>query len=239
MPGACRRCRRRRRDRRPGACAGRRPARQAVVVIDRDAQANGASIRNFGFVTVTGQQRGECWRRAHALARRLGRGGAEGRDPRSSSAASLIGRAPARGAWRCSRPSWPPRWARAASCWRPSRRANACPMLAPGAFAGALWSPHELRVESREAIPQLAAWLARAHRASRSCARRPSARSRRRRLETSRGHDRGRGRASSAPATISSRLFPERIAAYGLTRCKLHMLRAARRSARLRACPAR
>ena len=35
-----------------------------VVVIDRDAQANGASIRNFGFVTVTGQQRGECWRRA-------------------------------------------------------------------------------------------------------------------------------------------------------------------------------
>ena len=35
-----------------------------VVVIDRDAQANGASIRNFGFVTVTGQERGECWRRA-------------------------------------------------------------------------------------------------------------------------------------------------------------------------------
>jgi len=33
-------------------------------VIDRDAQANGASIRNFGFITVTGQQRGDCWRRA-------------------------------------------------------------------------------------------------------------------------------------------------------------------------------
>jgi len=32
-----------------------------VVVIDRDAQANGASIRNFGFVTVTGQQAGQCW----------------------------------------------------------------------------------------------------------------------------------------------------------------------------------
>ena len=31
-----------------------------VVVIDRDAQANGASIRNFGFVTVTGQQRGKA-----------------------------------------------------------------------------------------------------------------------------------------------------------------------------------
>src|SRR5277367_891224 len=35
-----------------------------VVVVDRDAQANGASIRNFGFVTVTGQQAGDCWRRA-------------------------------------------------------------------------------------------------------------------------------------------------------------------------------
>lgn len=35
-----------------------------VVVIDRDAQANGASVRNFGFVTVTGQQAGDCWRRA-------------------------------------------------------------------------------------------------------------------------------------------------------------------------------
>src|SRR5215475_15128999 len=35
-----------------------------VVVIDRDAQANGASVRNFGFITVTGQQRGTCWQRA-------------------------------------------------------------------------------------------------------------------------------------------------------------------------------
>jgi D-hydroxyproline dehydrogenase subunit beta len=25
-----------------------------VVVVDRDAQANGASVRNFGFITVTG-----------------------------------------------------------------------------------------------------------------------------------------------------------------------------------------
>jgi glycine/D-amino acid oxidase-like deaminating enzyme len=40
-----------------------------VVVIDRDAQANGASVRNFGFVTVTGQARGEVWRRARRSAR--------------------------------------------------------------------------------------------------------------------------------------------------------------------------
>jgi hypothetical protein len=35
-----------------------------VVVVDRDRQANGASIRNFGFITITGQQAGECRRRA-------------------------------------------------------------------------------------------------------------------------------------------------------------------------------
>src|ERR1700744_5202548 len=35
-----------------------------VVVIDRDAQANGASVRNFGFITVTGQERGSMWARA-------------------------------------------------------------------------------------------------------------------------------------------------------------------------------
>ena len=29
-----------------------------VVVVERDAACIGASIRNFGFVTVTGQQRG-------------------------------------------------------------------------------------------------------------------------------------------------------------------------------------
>ena len=35
-----------------------------VVVIERSVRANGASIRNFGFVTVTGQARGQSWRLA-------------------------------------------------------------------------------------------------------------------------------------------------------------------------------
>ena len=41
-----------------------------VVVIDRHARATGASIRNFGFVTVTGQERHDMWpmaRRARAI----------------------------------------------------------------------------------------------------------------------------------------------------------------------------
>ena len=37
------------------ALAAARRGKRAIVV-DRDAQANGASVRNFGFVTVTGQQ---------------------------------------------------------------------------------------------------------------------------------------------------------------------------------------
>jgi glycine/D-amino acid oxidase-like deaminating enzyme len=35
-----------------------------VEVVDRDVQCVGASIRNFGLITVTGQGRGDTWRRA-------------------------------------------------------------------------------------------------------------------------------------------------------------------------------
>ena len=35
-----------------------------VVLIEREVRANGASVRNFGFITVTGQERGESWRLA-------------------------------------------------------------------------------------------------------------------------------------------------------------------------------
>src|ERR1700690_2027151 len=39
-------------------------AGKRVALIERDARANGASIRNFGFITVTGQERGDSWRLA-------------------------------------------------------------------------------------------------------------------------------------------------------------------------------
>src|SRR3982751_2990509 len=35
-----------------------------VCVVERDAACVGASIRNFGFITVTGQGAGDTWRRA-------------------------------------------------------------------------------------------------------------------------------------------------------------------------------
>src|ERR1700759_4702764 len=39
-------------------------AGKRVAVIERDVRSNGASIRNFGFITVTGQERGDSWRLA-------------------------------------------------------------------------------------------------------------------------------------------------------------------------------
>lgn len=39
-------------------------AGKTVCVIERDSRANGASVRNFGFVTVAGQMAGAHWRRA-------------------------------------------------------------------------------------------------------------------------------------------------------------------------------
>src|SRR5215469_8028698 len=39
-------------------------AGKRVVVVERDVRANGASIRNFGFITVSGQERGDSWQLA-------------------------------------------------------------------------------------------------------------------------------------------------------------------------------
>ena len=132
-----------------------------VVVIDRDAAANGASIRNFGFVTVTGQQAGQCWERAMRsrevwaeVARAAGIAiehqgllvaarRPEARWVLESFASTAMGR----------------------DCrlLEPAQASEFVPTLRHDQIAGALYSPHELRVESRIAIPRLAAWLEAAH----------------------------------------------------------------------------
>lgn len=99
----------------------------------------------------------------------------------------------------------------------------AAPMLDP-ALVGALRSPHSLRVENRDAIPQLAAWLAsqgvdfRTRTAVRAVE--PGA------IHT--GTDTIRARhIVVCPGTDLVRLFPEVMACRGITLCKLHMLRLA------------
>lgn len=128
-----------------------------VAVIDRESQAIGASIRNFGFITVTGQAAGITWRRAlrsrdvwaemaakaHIAVHHRGLIVAA-RRPEALTVLEEFAGSPMGTACRI---------------LRGDALATAAPMVAPS-LAGALHSPHELRVESREAIPQLAAWLA-------------------------------------------------------------------------------
>lgn len=192
-----------------------------VVIIDRDAQANGASIRNFGFVTVTGQQQGECWRRAM-----------RSRDIWSEVAGPAGIGVIHRGLVVAGRR---PEAAAVLEAFAATDMGQECEMLTADAVAdrfpalkqpaAALYSPHELRVESRTAIPQLAAWLAEAHgvtflRSTEVHSVEPP------RLETSRGMVEAEA-AVVCPGDDFLGLFAERISAYGLTRCKLHMLRMA------------
>jgi FAD dependent oxidoreductase TIGR03364 len=88
-----------------------------------------------------------------------------------------------------------------------------------------LESTLELRVESREAIPRLAAWLANAHgvtfmrEATVSSIDMPE-------VHTSRGTVRA-DRVAVCPGDDFNGLYADRLSAYKLTRCKLQMLRLA------------
>jgi FAD dependent oxidoreductase TIGR03364 len=194
-----------------------------VVVVDRDAQANGASIRNFGFVTVTGQARGEMWARARRTRDVWAGIAAEaGIDVLHEGLLLTVRR---------------PESLAVLDAFLATEMGDGCRLLdpaevarlhpqmaAPGLLA-ALWSPHELRVESREAIPRMAAWLEHSHgvdfhRETTVLSVEAGA------LETSRGPIRAEAIAVCPGDDLFS-LFPDRIAGYGVTRCKLQMLRLA------------
>ncbi len=198
-----------------------------VVVIDRDAQSNGASVRNFGFVTVTGQKRGECWSRAK-----------RSRDVWAEVAALAGIEIVHRGLVVAARR---PEAARVLEAFSATEMGEGCELVgsvsAKARFpmlndvAAALYSPHEIRVESRTAIPRLADWLAEAHgvtflRGTSVLAVNPPS------VQTSRGLVEAEA-AIVCPGDDLVSLFPERLASYGLTRCKLHMLRLAPVASRL------
>ncbi|MDE2514431.1 MAG: FAD-dependent oxidoreductase, partial [Rhodospirillales bacterium] len=128
-----------------------------VTVLEREARAVGASIRNFGFITVTGQEAGPTWRRAR-----------RSRDVWAEIAPRAGIAIHQRGLLLCARRAEALAVIEAfaatdmgAACrvLRGREMERFAPALRPG-LAGALLSPHEIRVESREAIPQLTAWLA-------------------------------------------------------------------------------
>jgi len=194
-----------------------------VVVIDRDAQANGASVRNFGFITVTGQERGDMWRRACRTREVWAEVAAEASVPIQHQGLLLTARRPESVA--------------VLEAFLRTEMGVGCRLLAvgdlershPGLTApevlAALWSPHELRVESREAIPRLADWLASRHgvtfvRETTALIVETS------KVTTSRGVVEAEAIAV-CPGDDMTSLFPDQIAAHGVTRCKLQMLRLA------------
>jgi FAD dependent oxidoreductase TIGR03364 len=107
----------------------------------------------------------------------------------------------------------------------PSEARRRCPQLPAPEMAAVLESTIELRVESREAIPRLAAWLSSAYGVTflRNTTVRalemPS-------VHTSRGTVRAH-RVVVCPGDDFNGLYPERLGGYRLTRCKLQMLRLA------------
>ncbi len=200
------------------AMAGKR-----VVVLDRDPRANGASIRNFGFITVTGQERGDSW----SLAKRT-------RDVWAAVAPQAGIEVEQKGLILTVRR---PEAVAVAEALLATEMGEGCEWLdaaelrcrhgeiaAPEAL-GALISPHELRVESRTALPKLVAWLKAAHGVSfmpetavHSVA--PPL------IETSRGPVHAEV-AIVCPGDDLTTLFPDRVAAYRPRRCRLSMLRLA------------
>lgn len=192
-----------------------------VVVIDRDARAAGASVRNFGFVTVTGQQEGLVWRRAMRSRSVWAQIAPEAGIAVHQRGLLMVARRPAAMDVLEDFAAGP----MGAGCRLLDSAAlrAVAPMLDP-ALLGALQSPHELRVESRDAIPQLAAWLASQGVTflSRTAVRavEPGA------VHTASGTIRAR-HIVVCPGSDLVSLFPEVMARRGITLCKLHMLRLA------------
>jgi FAD dependent oxidoreductase TIGR03364 len=189
-----------------------------VVVIDRDARANGASVRNFGFVTVTGQERHEMWARARRTREVWSEVAAAAGIPIIHTGMWMLARRPE--AVDVLHAFLQTEMAAGCRLLTASEAQRRCPELRAAAV---LESTTELRVESREAIPKLAAWLAEAHNVHfvRNTAVLdvdvPV-------LRTSRGLMRA-DRVAVCPGDDFNSLFPGRLAQ--LTRCKLQMLRLA------------
>jgi len=198
-----------------------------VVVIDRDSFANGASIRNFGFVTVTGQQAGDCWQKAARSRQVWGEVAEAARIPLLQEGLTMTVRLPESetivDAFL--------KTEMGAECRRltPAEAVQKVPALRREIITSALYSPLEVRVESKDALPQIANWLEEAHevdflwQTSVNAIETPK-------LETSRGQVHAET-VIVCPGDDATTLYSERLAAYELTRCKLQMLRVTPRKA--------
>ena len=129
-----------------------------VIVVERDHRCVGASIRNFGFITVTGQPAGKTWQRARASRDIWAEVAPQAGIAIEHRGLWLLARRPLAGA--VLEAFMRTEMAESNLLVSASEAAAMAPMLRTEGASAAMYSPHELRVESRLAIPQLAAWLA-------------------------------------------------------------------------------
>ncbi len=193
-----------------------------VVVLDRDAQANGASIRNFGYVTVTGQSGAGTWQHAR-------RSRAVWDEIAPPAGIAILHRATAAVARTPEALAVLEEFARgemAAGCelLNAAQLRQRVPM-ANSSLIGGLWSPHERRVDAREAIPHLARHLENAYgvtmvRNAQVRAVEPPI------LETTAGTFHA-AHVVVCPGNDTLTLFPATLAAHRIRNCKLQMLRLA------------
>lgn len=136
----------------------------SVLIVEKNQSCVGASVRNFGFITVSGQSSKDTWRRARYS-----------RDVWASISEKAGIPIIHRGSWIvCQRPEA----LDVARSFLNTEMGTDCQLFSPKDFpnlesfgfkntsvlrldhaAGLLYSPHEFRVESREAIPMMADWL--------------------------------------------------------------------------------
>jgi FAD dependent oxidoreductase TIGR03364 len=194
-----------------------------VIVIDRDARAHGASVRNFGFVTVSGQERYIMWPRAR-------RSRQVWQEVADAAGIPIVHT----GVWLTARLQesvavleafMASDMAEGCRMLSPVEARRRCAQLAAPSLLAVLESTTELRMEPYQAIPRLADWLARAHGITflRNTAvqgiEAPQVR-------TSRGTVQAQ-RVAVCPGDDFIALYPDRLQQYALTRCKLQMLRLA------------
>lgn len=194
-----------------------------VVVIDRDAQANGASVRNFGFITVSGQERGVMWARARRSCDVWREVTQAAGIPVLQSGLWVTARRPE--AVAVMEAFMATDMAEGCSLLTPAEARRRCPQLLAPELAAVMISTLELRVESRMAIPRLAAWLTETYgvrfmrNTTVQAIEAPT-------LHTSSGRVRAE-RIAVCPGDDFTGLYAERLKRFGLTRCKLQMLRLA------------
>ena len=194
-----------------------------VVVLDRDRAAAGASVRNFGLVVVSGQEPGEARRRAERSREVwLEVGAAAGIEVLQRGMLIVAQRPEALGALERFKAS---PFGVACSLLTTREACARQPGLDMARIAGGLYSPHEIRVESRDAIPRLAAFLEDRHQVAfrRGVSVHAVAPPR---VETSCGEVNAK-KVVVCPGDDLETLYSDRLAKAHVQRCKLQMLRLA------------